>query len=95
MDLRYILVAISWSVAMSWFLSWICLVLVCSHELVAFVYESKVLMYYRFLLDDTLQSSLSSPQSDNLFSQSSRLSYPSKPHALGGILLYPNPITSM
>ena len=53
------------------------------HELVTLVYESKLLMYYRCLLDDTLRSSWSSPQSDNLFSQSSRLSYPSKPHALG------------
>ena len=36
------------------FLSWICLVLVCSLELVTCVYESNVLMYYIFLLDDIL-----------------------------------------
>ena len=77
------------------FLSWIYLLLVYSHESVTFFYESKVLMYYRCLLDDTLWSSWLLPQSDNLFSQSSCLSYPSKPHALGEILLYPNHVTNM
>ena len=36
------------------FLSWICLVLVYNHELVTFVYDSKVLMHYKCLLDDIL-----------------------------------------
>ena len=36
-----------------------------------------------------------SPHSDDLFSQSSSLSYPYKNHALGSILLYKNPITIM
>ena len=39
------------------FLPWICLVLVYSHDLVTCVYESKILMYYRCLLDDMLRSS--------------------------------------
>ena len=77
------------------FHSWIYLVLVCSHELVTFLCESKVLMYCRCLLYETLRPSWISPRSDNLFSQSSRLSYPYKYHALRGIMLYPNPITNM
>ena len=36
-----------------------------------------------------------SPHSDDLFSQGSHLLYPSKTHALGGILLYQNPVTIM
>ena len=36
-----------------------------------------------------------SSHGDDLFSQRSRLLYPSKTHALGGILLYQNPITIM
>ena len=78
------------------FLPWICLVLICRHELVTCVYESKILMYYICLLDDMLRSSRHfSSHSDDLFSQSSRLSYPSKTHALWGILLYQNPVTTM
>ena len=36
-----------------------------------------------------------SPRSDDFFSQISHLSYPSKTHALGGILLYQNLVTIM
>ena len=39
------------------FLPWIFLVLVCSHELVTCVYESKILMYYRSLLGYMLRPS--------------------------------------
>ena len=39
------------------FLSWICLVWVRIHKLVTFVYDSKVLMYYKCLLDDILRLS--------------------------------------
>ena len=39
------------------FLSWICLVLVCSHEFGYLCLWVNILMYYRFLLDNMLRSS--------------------------------------
>ena len=58
------------------FLSWIYLVLVYNHDEVTFS-RLKVLMYCKFLLDDTFRSSWLLPRSDNLLYQSSCLSCPS------------------
>ena len=89
MDLRCILVAmlvysshgsaLYWSAAMSWLL-------------VSMSQHTNVLQMPTW--KHTLIEPTFSPCSDDLFSQSSRLS-PSKTHALGGILLYPNPVTTM
>ena len=58
-------------------LSWLFLLLLCSHDEDTFGYESKVLMYCRILVDDDLRSSNFLPRSDNLLFQISRASYPS------------------
>ena len=77
------------------FHSWIYLVLVCSYEFGYLHLRVNILMYYRCLLGCILRTSQHFHLVPMTCSQSSRLSYPSKTHALGGILLYQNPITIM
>ena len=90
MDLRYILVAtlvysshgsaLYWSATMSWLL-------------VSMSQNIDVLQmptWRHAPIEPTF-----SPHSNDLFFQSSRLLYPSKTHALGGIPLYQNPVTIM
>ena len=77
------------------FHSWICLVLVCSYEFGYLCLWFNILMYYKCLLDYMLWSSQQFPLLAMTCSQGSRLSCHSKTHALGGILLYQNPVTIM
>ena len=90
MDLCYILVAmlvysshgyaLYWSVAVSW--------------LLASMSQNIDVLHMPTRQHSPIELTFS-PRGDNLFSQSSRLSYPSKSHALGGILLYLNHVTTM
>ena len=77
------------------FHSWICLVLICSYDFGYLHLWVNILMYYRCLLEFILWSSQHFHLLETTCSQSSRLSYPSKTHALGGIPLYQNPVTIM
>ena len=90
MDLRCIIVsmlvysslgsALYWSAAMIW--------------LLVSMSQNTDVLQIPTLQHASIESTFSL-HSNDLFSQSSRLSYPSKTHDLGGILLYQNPVTIM
>ena len=77
------------------FNSWIFLVSIYSYEFGYLCLWVIILMYYRCLLDCILWSSRHFHLLVTTCSQSSRLLYHSKTHALGGILLYQNLVTIM
>ena len=78
------------------FLPWICLVLVCSRDLVTCVYKSKILVYYRCPLDYMLRSRWHFHLEVTTCSLKALVYHITLRLMLwGGILLYQNPVTIM